>query len=283
MAPSFNAGIIGYGTSAKVFHIPFLTASPSFTVHAIVQRTGDAAKEANLDAIIYRSADELFQDEAIDFVVVCTPVETHFDMATRALNAGKHGTLRTLSLPPQKCSLIRSRGRETLLPHERRVRPAYPPSPRKGKLLTVFQNRRWDVEFLTLQKVIADGHLGRIVEFSSHYDLFLEELPAFWPGMLTKPGGSLLHGLGTHLIDQTLVLFGPPSKVTGFLQCHHEEGVEDAFAVMFQYATGLVVTLKSTLCSAEEDQLRFWIRGKKGSFKKVISFQDAQSSKWRIN
>lgn len=153
----------------------------------------------------------------------------------------------------------------------------------KGKLLTVFQNRRWDVEFLTLQKVIADGHLGRIVEFSSHYDLFLEELPAFWPGMLTKPGGSLLHGLGTHLIDQTLVLFGPPSKVTGFLQCHHEEGVEDAFAVMFQYATGLVVTLKSTLCSAEEDQLRFWIRGKKGSFKKVISFQDAQSSKWRIN
>jgi predicted dehydrogenase len=92
MAPnSFKAGIIGYGTSAKVFHIPFLTASPSFTVHAIVQRTGDAAKEAHPESIIYRSTDELFADKDVDFVVVCTPVETHFDMATRALNAGKHG------------------------------------------------------------------------------------------------------------------------------------------------------------------------------------------------
>ncbi|KAH6889242.1 oxidoreductase [Thelonectria olida] len=252
MTPTpFKAGIIGYGTSAKVFHIPFLTASPSFTVHAIVQRTGDAAKEAHPESIIYRSTDELFEDKNVDFVVVCTPVETHFDMATRALNAGKHVVVEKPFCPTsEECNQLIDLAKA------------------EGKLLTVFQNRRWDVEFLTLQKVIAEGHLGRIVEFSSHYDLFLNELPSFWPGMLSQPGGSLLHGLGTHIIDQMLVLFGSPSKITGFLQCHHQEDVEDAFTVLFQYPGGLVVTLKSTLCSTENNQLRFWIRGKNGSFKK---------------
>lgn len=87
----YNAGIIGYGTSANVFHIPFLTASPSFSVHSIVQRSGDSAKEAHPGCIIYRSTDELFDDKDVDLVILCTPVETHFEMAKKALNAGKHG------------------------------------------------------------------------------------------------------------------------------------------------------------------------------------------------
>ncbi|KAF7556176.1 hypothetical protein G7Z17_g1588 [Cylindrodendrum hubeiense] len=247
----YNAGIIGYGTSANVFHIPFLTACPSFSVHSIVQRSGNSAKEAHPECIIYRSTDELFDDKDVDLVVICTPVETHFEMAKRALNAGKHVVVEKPFCPTsEECNQLIELAKT------------------QGKLLTVFQNRRWDVEFLTLQKVIAEGHLGRIVEFSSHYDLYLKDLPSFWPKMASQPGGSLLYGLGTHIIDQTLVLFGLPSKITGVLQSQHEGGLNDAFTVFFHYPNGLLVTLKSSLLSPETEQLRFWIRGDKGSFKK---------------
>ncbi|KAH7163486.1 oxidoreductase [Dactylonectria estremocensis] len=247
----YKAGIIGYGTSANVFHIPFLTASPSFTVHAIVQRSGDSAKEAHPDSIIYRSTDELLNDKDIDLVILCTPVQTHFDMAKQALKAGKHVVVEKPFCPTsEECDQLIQLSKA------------------EGKLLIPFQNRRWDVEFLTLQKVIAEGHLGRVVEFSSHYDLYLKDLPGFWGDMITKPGGSLLHGLGTHIIDQALVLFGLPSKVTGFLQAQHAEGVHDAFTVLFHYENGPLVTLKSSLLSPETEQLRFWIRGDKGSYRK---------------
>ncbi|KAK7415170.1 hypothetical protein QQX98_006114 [Neonectria punicea] len=247
----YKAGIIGYGTSANVFHIPFLTASPSFKVHGIVQRSGDTAKEAHPESVIYRSADELLHDKDIDLVVLCTPVETHFAMAQRALNAGKHVVVEKPFCPTsEECDQLIELAKS------------------QRKLLTVFQNRRWDVEFLTLQKVIAEGHLGRVLEFSSHYDLYLKDLPGFWPSMVTQPGGGLLYGLGTHIIDQALVLFGLPSKITGILQSQHATGMDDAFTVLFQYANGVLVTLKSSLLSAENEQLRFWIRGDRGSYKK---------------
>ncbi|KAH7022303.1 oxidoreductase [Ilyonectria destructans] len=247
----YNAGIIGYGTSANVFHIPFLTASPSFSVHSIVQRSGDSAKEAHPECIIYRSTDELFDDKDVDLVILCTPVETHFELAKKALNAGKHVVVEKPFCPTsEECDQLIQLAKS------------------QGKLIIPFQNRRWDVEFLTLQKVIAEGHLGRIVEFSSHYDLYLKDLPGFWPKMVSQPGGSLLHGLGTHIIDQTLVLFGLPSKVTTVLQSQHTAGVNDAFTVLLQYPNGILVTLKSSLLSAETEQLRFWIRGEKGSYRK---------------
>lgn len=140
----------------------------------------------------------------------------------------------------------------------------------QGKLLTTFQNRRWDIKFLALQKVLAKGSLGCVVEFESYYDLYAEQLPSFWPKMQSKSGGALLHGLGTHIIDQAIVLYGLPSRVTGFIQSQHGPGYNDAFTALFHYDDGLLVTLKSSLLSPEDKQLKYWVRGGKGSYKKVV-------------
>ncbi|EGD92503.1 NAD binding Rossmann fold oxidoreductase [Trichophyton tonsurans CBS 112818] len=141
----------------------------------------------------------------------------------------------------------------------------------RDKLLTVYQNRRWDADFVTASKLIKDGSLGRVVEFETHFDRHRPELniKKAWKGK-DIPGGGSIYDLGTHLIDQAVHLFGLPNEITGFITAQREintENYEDSFTVLLHYDR-LLVTAKSGVISPEENQLRFWIRGEKGSFKK---------------
>jgi predicted dehydrogenase len=141
----------------------------------------------------------------------------------------------------------------------------------KRLLLTVFQNRRWDADFLTLQKVIADGSLGRVVEFESHFDRYDPEVPRTWAGKV-QPGSGVVYDLGAHLFDQVLVLYGLPSKVTGFLgsqRAGNTQGLQDACTALLHYDNGMLVTVKASAVSPVADQLRYWVRGDLGSFRKV--------------
>lgn len=138
-------------------------------------------------------------------------------------------------------------------------------------ILTGFQNRRWDSDYLTLRKLISEGALGEIIDFESHYDRFSPALKGTWKDN-PLPGNGLVYDLGAHLIDQALQLFGRPSKITAFI--NHVRGLgegslDDAFTIHLQYASSpLQTTLKAHLLSVRSPQLRYIVRGTKGSFVK---------------
>lgn len=142
----------------------------------------------------------------------------------------------------------------------------------QNRLITVYQNRRWDSDFLTLKKYIDNGTLGRIVEFETHFDRHRPEPPADNWKAHHAPGTGAVYDLGTHLMDQVVHLFGMPQRVTGFVGSQREintTGLEDSCTVLLHYdARKLLVTVKAGVVSPEVNQLRFWVRGDRGSFKK---------------
>ncbi|EFE43406.1 NAD binding Rossmann fold oxidoreductase, putative [Trichophyton verrucosum HKI 0517] len=280
-AKAFNVGVIGYGMSAKVFHIPFISALPEFNLYAIVQRTPSASDDAQKDhpeSKVYRSAEELVNDSAVDVVVITTTPDSHFSLAKLALEAKKHGTVYSPSIkacpsghPANRCVRYIVVVEKPFTPTTKEANELIELAKTQNKLLTVYQNRRWDADFVTASKLIKDGSLGRVVEFETHFDRHRPELniKKAWKGK-DIPGGGSIYDLGTHLIDQAVHLFGLPNEITGFITAQREistENYEDSFTVLLHYDR-LLVTAKSGVISPEENQLRFWIRGEKGSFKK---------------
>lgn len=137
------------------------------------------------------------------------------------------------------------------------------------RLLSVYQNRRWDSDFLTLSKYIKNGSLGRVVEFETHFDRHRPDEPTDnWK--LAQPAGAVIYDLGTHLMDQVVHLYGLPKRITGFLGSQREQnpsGFVDSCTVLLHYE-GMLATVKAGVVSPEVSQLRYWVRGDKGSFKK---------------
>jgi predicted dehydrogenase len=285
-------GIIGYGFSATVFHLPFIVPNKDLEVHAFLQRDPSlllqrvpsmpsrAEQDAQLDlsaisptrtrraslstdvfprAKRYRTADDFFADEDIEFVIVCSRDDTHAEFAERALKAGKH-----VAVEKPFARSVEEADRVIALAKER------------GLLVTCFQNRRWDSDFLTLKKLISEGALGKVVDAQMHYDF---EKPKWIEGWTEKEfvkgsGKGMMYGLGSHSIDQTIVLFGRPKSVTGFLRSLRgvESEVEDTFTIVLQYDgqwKDLIVTVKTTVVTVLRDPIKYIIRGTGGSYIKV--------------
>lgn len=203
MPAPFKVGVIGYGLSAKIFHLPFILDLPStFTLHAIVQRTpkpNDDASHDHPNAKIYRTADELIADPDVDVIVLTTAPDSHFSLASASLRAGKHVLVE-----------------KPFVPTSSEARDLVKLSQETGKLLTVYQNRRYDRDFLTLKDVIASGRLGRIVEFESHFDRHRPAMPTATSWKTDPANYSAVYDLGTHLMDQVVSLYGLPQRITGF-------------------------------------------------------------------
>lgn len=244
--------------SAKVFHIPLIQVTPAFKLHSIVQRTpkpNDDASKDHPSAKIYHSATEMFADPSIDIIVITTTPDTHFSFTKSALESGKH----TLVEKP-------------FVPTSSEAQQLIDISKKTGKLVCVYQNRRWDTDFLTVQKLIADDKLGRVVEFETHFDRYKPVRPESWKGTLGMDhAGGVVYDLGTHLLDQAYVLFGMPESVTAIFSNQRNDGEAepDSITVMLGYGTGgTLVTAKAGVMCVETEQLRYWVRGTKGSFKK---------------
>ncbi|KAL2152300.1 hypothetical protein VTH82DRAFT_5484 [Thermothelomyces myriococcoides] len=273
----FNVGIVGYGLSAKVFHIPFIELTPSLRLHTIVQRSpteGNSAPADHPGVLHVRTAEELLAEEAgVDVVVLCTPPDTHYRLARAALEAGKHVLVEKPFVPTaaeasELAELARARSR----------------------VLCVYQNRRWDSDFLTVRRLLDENALGRVIEFETHFDrLRLAAPSAGWKaGTSIRDGGGVLYDLGTHLLDQVFVLFGMPTAVYARFVRQREgrlvRGVggeadepDSITAVLTYDDTGLVVYVRIGVVSVESDQLRFWVRGSKGSYRKTgLDPQEAQ-------
>lgn len=252
--------------SAKVFHIPFINLTPSLELHSIVQRKpqqGNSAPDDFPSVKHFTSIESVIQDPAIDLVVISTPPNTHFEFTKTLIQSGKHVLVEKPFVPT-------SAQAEELIKVARE----------HGKLICVFQNRRWDADFLTVQHLIKEEKLGRIYEVETHFDRFRPNLPTGWKSVLTlDDGNGAIYDLGTHLIDQVYVLFGKPSEVYGkFVQQRTGTLVSgdggppdqpDSVNAMLSYADkGLIVHVRIGVMSIANEQPRFWIRGTKGSYHK---------------
>lgn len=153
-----------------------------------------------------------------------------------------------------------------------------------GQILTVFQNRRYDSDFRTLRQVLDSGKLGEITEFQNHYDVDNPVWVQKWTSPDLEPGEGMLYGLGTHNLDQTLLLYGKPKSVTAFTRAlRRESKTDDSFTVVLQYGgekKNLICTVKTTIVSTlpMEKQLKFLVRGRDGTFIKVSSISPSFST-----
>jgi scyllo-inositol 2-dehydrogenase (NADP+) len=245
-----GVAVIGFGLAGRVFHAPFVSAVPGLRLEAIVQRRGDEAVKAYPKIRILRSVDEALNDAAVQLIVVGTPNETHYDLARRALAAGKHVVIDK----PFAASSAEARELIEL-------------AAKKKLVLAPFHNRRWDGDFLTVRKLLGSGELGRLVTYESHFDRF-RPLPreATWKEAGHAANG-MLFDLGPHLVDQALTLFGVPEAITASVRRDRDTtDIEDAFDITLHYP-GLQAICRATMLAAEPAP-RFLLHGTRGSFRK---------------
>ncbi|HUV97299.1 MAG TPA: Gfo/Idh/MocA family oxidoreductase, partial [Acidobacteriaceae bacterium] len=243
-------GLVGFGHGGTIFHAPFLHAIDGLELTAILQRHGDSAAQAYPGVAIARSMDELLAQPELDLIVISTPPSTHFELARQALDADKHVVL-------DKPFVATSEEARQLI-ELARVR---------HRILSVYQNCRWDGDFQTLQKILASQELGRLVTLESRYDRYR-------PGPRTKPwqektlpGNGVLHDLAAHLVDQALVLFGTPEAILADVRLERDLAVvNDAFTLCLHYPR-LRVWLSSTMLARTAGP-RFVAHGTLGSFVK---------------
>jgi predicted dehydrogenase len=243
-------GLIGYGLAGEVFHAPLVHANPNLRLTHIVQRTGDSAQEKYPDVHLLRDVEPLLAESSVELIVVATPNQSHFEIAHRALRAGKHVVV-------DKPFTVSAREADILIALARSV----------GRLLSVFQNRRWDGDFLTVRDICNRGLLGRLVEYESRFDRFRPTRKEGAWREQSVPGAGVLYDLGPHLIDQAVLLFGPPTGLYADLRRQREGAAAvDSFEVHLCYPRVKVV-LKAGMLVCEPSP-RFTLRGTSGSYTK---------------
>jgi predicted dehydrogenase len=244
-----GVGLIGYGLAGRVFHAPFVQQTPGLCLRAVVSR--DPAKvHAGLPGMkVAPDVATMLKDDAIGLVIVASPDEFHAEHAITALAAGKHVVVDK----PFATSLADARLMAGAAQDAARI---------SGAMLTAFQNRRWDADFLTLRRLIAEHRFGTIVHFESHFDRWRPAPATVWKE--ARAGGSWLD-LGPHLVDQALCLFGRPDAVTADLAALRPNApAPDWFHVVLHYPGHRAILHSSKL--AADHGLRFAVHGTGGSW-----------------
>ncbi|MEO6404540.1 MAG: Gfo/Idh/MocA family oxidoreductase [Ferruginibacter sp.] len=250
MAP-IKTALCSFGMSGWVFHAPFIQVHPCFEFYGVLERTKNLAVQSYPLVITFRSLDELLADKNIELVVVNVPNVLHFDYAMQCLNAGKHVIVE------KPFTVTLAQANELIQLAEK-----------KKLLLSVFQNRRWDSDFLTVKRIIGLGVLGEIKEAEFHYDRFNEALSPKPHKEVPEKGTGIIYDIGAHLIDQALHLFGLPDAVFADTVIQRNISLVDDYMEVLLFYPGLRVRLKgSTL--VREGVPAFVVHGSKGSFLKV--------------
>jgi predicted dehydrogenase len=265
---TINTGLIGYGMAGRIFHAPFLNTVPGFKLSKICTNNPDSIKLANErypQTDIVSQPEEIFNDENIDLVFVLTPNETHYELAKKALLAKKHVVVDKpfTATTAQADELIEI-------------------SKNTGKLLSVYQNRRYVSDYKTVKKLLEAGALGKIVEFTSCFDRYVPGLrPKKWKEEPREACG-VLYDLGSHLIDQALQLFGMPLEVTANIRRQRENTlIDDYFMLTLQYPE-MTVYLHSGMLVKIPGPV-FAIHGTNGSFVKYgLDVQEGHLNEGKI-
>jgi scyllo-inositol 2-dehydrogenase (NADP+) len=245
-----KTALLSYGMSGKVFHAPFLAIHPGYELLGSWERSKKLIQKDYPELISYPSLESILEDDTIDLVIVNTPVETHFEYAKKVLLAGKHALVeKAFTATVAQAQELASLAKE------------------KGLKLCVFHNRRWNSELKTIQKVIEDNVLGDIVEAEFHFDRYTPLLSPKIHKETASLGAGILKDLGSHLIDQSLFLFGIPQSVFGDIRITRDHSVVDDCIDILLYYPDFRVRLKAGFF-VREPIPSFIIHGKKGSFLK---------------
>ncbi|MEY2792361.1 MAG: hypothetical protein RJA76_353 [Bacteroidota bacterium] len=223
-----NVALLSYGMSGRVFHAPFLDLHEGFQLIGSWERSQKNIENTYPYCKSFSSLEEILKDESINLVVVNTPVYSHFEYAYKCLEAGKHIIVeKAFTNNSEEAIQLKKLAFE------------------KNLYIFVFQNRRWDSDFLTVKKVIESGQLGEVVEMELHFDRFNPALSPKVHKEEQNAGSGIMRDLGPHVIDQALSLFGLPQKVFADLRFMRKNTlVEDYFEIILYYEK-LRVRLKS--------------------------------------
>ncbi|MET4108247.1 Gfo/Idh/MocA family oxidoreductase [Hymenobacter sp. UYP22] len=252
MSSPIQTGLLAFGMSGRIFHAPFVQAHAGFQLRAVVERSRKQAQQHYPTVISYDSVAELLADEELELVIINTPNDTHFALAKRALQAGKHVLIEkpvatTVAELDELLTLAAAQNRHVL----------------------AYQNRRWDSDFQLVRQVVASGQLGELTEVHFRFDRYkaalntktFKEDPAV-------PGSGLSFDLGPHVLDQALSLFGQPERAH-LTRASHRPGsrVDDYFHAHLQYPRGLNVFVTGSLLTAAPVPA-YVLHGTLGSFQK---------------
>ena len=244
-----RVGIVGFGKAGRGFHAPLIESVDGLDLRRTARRDDAAA---------------LIEDPALDLVVIATPNASHFDLARRALIAGKHVVVdKPFTVTSDEARRLIETARE------------------QQRVLTVFHNRRWEGDFLTVQKLIQESALGGLVSYEARFDRFRNEpRPGAWRES-PQPGSGILYDLGSHLVDQALHLFGAPESVTADVRTEREfASTDDAFEIWMHYGA-MKVTLHAGMLVRERTP-RYVLRGTSATFVKYgLDPQEADLSAGR--
>lgn len=247
---AIQTGIIGFGLSGRAFHAPFLHTHEGFEINKIVERNAEDSKAIYPYVQVVEDYSNLLNDPEIELIVVCTPNTMHFKMVQDILKAGKHVVVEKPFTPT-------SNEADELIKLASSV----------NRKIFVYHNRRWDGDFLTINKVLKSGVLGNIQEYEAHFDRFKPEIDPYAWRDFPEPGAGILYDLGSHLIDQAICLFGYPVSVMADIQSQREESeVDDYFRLQLNYPDLNVILSAGML--VEDPGPRYVIHGILGSYVK---------------
>lgn len=249
MKPNINVAVVGFGFASQTFHVPLILATPGMALVGVSSSDASKVHAALPDVAVEPDPQALFARDDVDVVVIPTPNETHFPLAKAALAAGKDVVLDK----PFTVTLSEARSLKGL-------------ADEAGRLISVFHNRRWDSDFLTVKALLDSGRLGRVVSLESRFDRFRPVVHDRWREQ-PRPGGGIWYDLGPHLLDQACELFGMPQEI--LLQLARQRdgaSVEDDFVALLDYP-GCRVSLAASALVAEPTP-RFRVHGTQGSYVK---------------
>ncbi|MGG9970176.1 Gfo/Idh/MocA family oxidoreductase [Ferruginibacter sp. SUN002] len=250
MMTTIKTAILSFGMSGRVFHAPFIELHPGFKLAGAWERSTKGIQEHYPSTISYPTLESVLADETIELIIVNTPTYTHYDYAKQALLAGKH--------------IVVEKAFTTTVEEAKELKAI---AEKQNKKIAVFQNRRWDSDFKTVQKVLKDGLLGKLNEAEIHFDRYNLALSPKGHKEIPGPGAGILKDLGPHLIDQALCLFGMPESLFADIRITREtSSVDDWIDILLYYPT-FRIRLKAGYI-VREPLPSYVFHGTKGSFLK---------------
>lgn len=245
---AITVGIAGFGMSGRLFHAPFIHANPGFRLKSILERHSEECLKVYPDVTVVREFNSLLNDPGIDLVVISLPNEFHYPLTKEALLAGKHVVVEK----PFTNSVAKADELIAL-------------SLKQDRKIFVYQNRRWDGDFLTLRKILDKGLLGEVLEYEATFNRYRPVATGKAWREAPNPGSGVLFDLSPHLVDQAMVLFGEPQAIWADIRTQRPGGrVDDYFEIKMFYGS-LKVTLKAGVFVPEPGP-RYAVHGRLGSW-----------------
>lgn len=257
MSNPIKTAIVGFGSVAEKMHAPLISVCPDLDLVASVERHTTNCQELYSGVTTYRSLQELLDADTVELIVITTPNEFHFPMAMQCLNAGKHVVVdKPVTIFSHEAEQLNKLAEE------------------KGLICSVFHNRRYDGDFMTLQKLVQQGDLGDLVYLESHFDRFRPEVSENWREK-EVPGNGITFDLGSHLIDQVVLLFGAPNWVQADIRTQRTGAIaDDHFDIIMDYGSLKARVTASALVNVSTP--KFLLLGKNGSYQKFgLDVQEA--------